>query len=160
MFGALVHFDQTRTSFELAGVALERQHPLSNEERFRSICEYANGLRQRVLGQLSYASQLEGQIRAAMPHTLTMIEAAAALGTSERSLRRRLAREGLSYRELVDNVQRARALELLLTGHKSIKEIATAVGFANSSGFVRAYRRWTGRSPGSQRSASAQRERR
>jgi AraC-like DNA-binding protein len=160
MFGSLVRFDQPRFSFELSSAALDRRHALSNEERFRAIRDYAAALRQQVLGQLSYAEQLEGHIRTSMPRILTMAEAAAAMDTSERSLRRWLAQEGLSYTELVDNVQRTRARELLRIGNKSIKEVAVAVGFAHSSGFVRAYRRWTGESPGSQRAPASQRGRR
>jgi AraC-like DNA-binding protein len=80
-------------------------------------------------------------------HRTTMEGAASQLGMSARTLRRRLQLEGTSYPVLVQRVQREVAEALLLDPTRSVKEIASALGFANSSGFHRAVQRWTGRSP-------------
>lgn len=160
LFGARVHFAQPQTSIEFTSDVLERAHPLANEARFQRIGEHAAELRQRVLAEMSVAEQLKGQVRAALPRVLTMTEAAANLGVSERSLRRRLAEEALRFGELVDNVQRERARELLQMGDRTIKEIAAALGFSRTSGFIRAYRRWTGNAPGADRSPRLARARR
>lgn len=72
------------------------------------------------------------------------------LGMSERSLSRRLANEGTSYRVARDEVRCERAIERLHRGD-SIAEIAFDQGFADVPAFHRAFRRWTGRSPGSYR---------
>jgi AraC-like DNA-binding protein len=70
----------------------------------------------------------------------------AQLGISARTLRRRLADEDTSLRELVDQLRRERADELLAAG-SSVKEIAFTLGFSEPSAFSRAYKRWTGRPP-------------
>jgi len=67
-------------------------------------------------------------------------------GMSERTLRRRLSDAGTSYRELLDDVRRERAL-LLLDAEQSISLIAQHLGFSDATAFARAFRRWTGHPP-------------
>ncbi|QXH54040.1 AraC family transcriptional regulator [Pseudomonas fakonensis] len=70
---------------------------------------------------------------------------------SASSLRRRLEREGRSYQQIKDEVRRAMAFELLREGRLSIAEIAGRTGFQEPSAFHRAFKKWTGQSPGSYR---------
>jgi AraC-like DNA-binding protein len=71
------------------------------------------------------------------------------LGISARTLRRHLEHEGSSLRVVVDDVRRERADALLAAG-TPVKEIAFSLGFSEPSAFSRAYKRWTGKSPGGQ----------
>ena len=77
------------------------------------------------------------------------------LGKTQRTLRRLLAEEGISYRLIVDDVRRRRADELLSDHTASIAEVAFALGFSENSAFTRAYKRWTGETPMERRRASA-----
>jgi AraC-like DNA-binding protein len=77
------------------------------------------------------------------------------LGKTERTLRRSLAEEGISYRLIVDDVRRRRADELLSDQAVSIAEVAFALGFSENSPFTRAYKRWTGTTPMERRRADA-----
>ncbi|WP_232676617.1 AraC family transcriptional regulator [Nocardioides sp. R-C-SC26] len=72
---------------------------------------------------------------------------AAESGWSERTLRRRLAEAGTSYRELLDEVRSSLAEEFLAIGALTVGDIAVRLGYAESASFIHAYRRWTGRSP-------------
>ena len=72
---------------------------------------------------------------------------ARALGMSRRSLQRRLADEGSSYKELLADTRKELALAYLRDGHTSITEVTFLLGFADTSSFSRAFRRWTGESP-------------
>jgi AraC-like DNA-binding protein len=82
------------------------------------------------------------------------IEAAArALGTSRRTLQRQLAREGTSYREVVDTLRDELARAWLTSG-LSPGEVAFLLGFSEVSAFHRAFCRWTGSPPGAWRSGS------
>ena len=75
---------------------------------------------------------------------------ARALGTSERTARRRLAAEGTTFDALVSRVQQEQATELL-AGDTPLRDIAFALGFSDATAFSRAYRRWTGRAPSAAR---------
>lgn len=78
---------------------------------------------------------------------LTEAEAAAALHLSTRTLRRRLAAEGHSFRSLLDEVRSALACELLSGTDLPTAAIADRLGYSESASFTRAFRRWTGMSP-------------
>jgi AraC-like DNA-binding protein len=75
-------------------------------------------------------------------------EVAAQLHVSTRTLKRRLAELGTSYSSLLDEERRARASALLRTTALTTEEIAERVGYSDVANFSRAFRRWTGRSPG------------
>ena len=76
---------------------------------------------------------------------------AALLALSPRTLHRQLAEEGASLQQLKDEVRRERASELLLRTDRPTKQIAAEVGFRNEKSFIRAFRAWTGRTPGEYR---------
>jgi AraC-like DNA-binding protein len=77
------------------------------------------------------------------------------LAMSERSLRRELQREGTTFRDLLDDVRRARAEALIRSGQVAITDIAFLLGFSETSAFSRAFRRWHGCSPRSFRHREA-----
>lgn len=73
---------------------------------------------------------------------------AALLNTSVRTLHRQLKEEGATLQALKDAVRRERAIQLLLRTRRPIKQVAEAAGFRNEKSFIRAFRAWTGQSPG------------
>jgi AraC-like DNA-binding protein len=73
---------------------------------------------------------------------------AAALNMSARSLHRQLQEEGASLQQLKDEVRFETAKDLLLRTSKPVKQVAEASGFRNEKSFIRAFRQWTGTSPG------------
>ena len=108
-------------------------------------------LLQRESEQLDRMSALghsvEHAVRRSLPRIAALAEVAMALNLSERTLRRQLADAGLSYRTLVDDSRKSRALDLMAGGHRSIAQVAEAAGFAHARGFARAFLRWTGQTP-------------
>lgn len=74
-------------------------------------------------------------------------EVARTLRIAERTLRRRLNESGTSYRELLDDVRRERALVLAQQPRLSISQVAHQLGFSGPTSFGRAFRRWTGMMP-------------
>jgi AraC-like DNA-binding protein len=90
------------------------------------------------------------------PHHTDMDEAARAIGLSVRSLRRRLNAEGNSYHEVANEALKLVAKHLLLSKQHTIQETAFEMGFADARSFHRAFRRWTGTTPGAYRRAQRQ----
>ncbi|WP_271409998.1 AraC family transcriptional regulator [Pseudomonas sp. Q1-7] len=76
---------------------------------------------------------------------------ASSLGMSERTLQRRLADEGSSYQQLLNDTRRHLAERHLQEGRLPIADIAVLLGYSEPSVFFRAFRQWTGLTPGEYR---------
>ena len=70
------------------------------------------------------------------------------LGITPATLRRRLRSEGQSFASIKDEMRGALAQSLLHENALSVAEIASELGFTEPSAFHRAFRKWTGTSPG------------
>lgn len=77
----------------------------------------------------------------------TLTAAAHHLHMSERTLKRHLRAEGVSFRQLLEHTRKTRAQRLLNQGGLSISEIADKLGFSDASTFSQAFKRWTGEAP-------------
>ncbi|AJR06372.1 AraC family transcriptional regulator [Photobacterium gaetbulicola] len=77
----------------------------------------------------------------------TIDDVARQLSFSVRTLNRRLADEGTTYRSVLEKYKLERSLQLLSQSDCSITEIAYQLGFSDISTFSRAFKRWTGYSP-------------
>jgi AraC-like DNA-binding protein len=78
---------------------------------------------------------------------------AAALGTSVRTLQRRLAEQGRSVERLVESSRLTTARRLLDGTDAKVVDIAFDLGYSDHAHFTRAFRRWTGLSPAAYRRA-------
>lgn len=77
-----------------------------------------------------------------------------------RTLNRRLKAEGTTFRELLDEVRFEAACQLLDTASIPITQIAASLGYAETSAFSRAFRRWSGATPVERRRRSQEEPRR
>ncbi|MCF0060181.1 AraC family transcriptional regulator [Dyadobacter chenwenxiniae] len=80
---------------------------------------------------------------------VSLEEIAANFNVSPRSLQRKLKDENVTYQEVADEVRKALALNYLSSGKYLIKEISYMLGYNELSAFSRAFKRWTGTTPGS-----------
>jgi AraC-like DNA-binding protein len=78
---------------------------------------------------------------------MTLAAAAKSLGISCRSLQRKLAARGLTYREIHRAMRCEAALAMLSRRESTASQVADSLGFSELSSFSRAFKRWTGRSP-------------
>lgn len=83
----------------------------------------------------------------------TFEEISATTGSSGPTLRRRLARQGTSYRQIRESCRRQVALDLLSRTIMSIEAVAVRLDYCDSDAFRQAFRDWTGMSPTSYRRA-------
>lgn len=82
-------------------------------------------------------------------------EVASEIAMSARNLQRALKGEGTSFQDLLDRVRRDLALQQLARQRSSAAEVAFLLGFSDASAFTRAFRRWTGSTPGAWRARAA-----
>lgn len=73
------------------------------------------------------------------------------LHTSPQTLRRRLKQENTSFQEIKDLLRRDMAMYYLRREEWAINDVATKVGFTEPSTFHRAFKKWTGVTPGAYR---------
>ncbi len=83
--------------------------------------------------------------------TVTLEQIASQLHMTSRTLRRKLNAEGSQFQNLKDSVRRERAIYLLSQPEITIKEAAHRVGYTETASFIRAFKQWTGESPGQYR---------
>jgi AraC-like DNA-binding protein len=69
------------------------------------------------------------------------------LRMSPRTLRRRFQAGGSSYYTFLDETRRELALRELEQTDVEVEAVATRCGFASARSFIRAFRRWTGKTP-------------
>ncbi|MAW53320.1 MAG: AraC family transcriptional regulator [Geminicoccus sp.] len=78
---------------------------------------------------------------------LDITRVARRLNLSERTLRRRLVAESVSFSSIVDEIKDLLAREYLAKTELKIAEIADLIGYAEPSSFRRAFVRWNGMTP-------------
>lgn len=83
--------------------------------------------------------------------TPTQADIANTLGMSLRNLQRKLSEQGTSFKDILEQTRKTLALEYIDQPHLTLGEIGYLVGFASSANFNRAFKRWTGISPGEYR---------
>jgi AraC-like DNA-binding protein len=104
------------------------------------------------------ATDFQGSLRQALkpwlPGGLPGQEIAAELlWTTPRTLRRRLAEEGTSWRTVVNDLKFARAVTRLQEGRSSVGEIAEELGYSDTAHFTRFFRHRAGTPPSAYREA-------
>jgi AraC-like DNA-binding protein len=135
--------DQPRPDVNRLAVALLGEH-LHSFAQARGNDDVADRVRREIA--LSVARR----------RTLPELDAiAAALGLSERALRRRLAAAGTSFRALADGVLEPLAKRFLRDSALTVAGVAERLGYSEPANFVRAFRRWTGTTPQAFRKSSA-----
>ena len=72
----------------------------------------------------------------------------ARIGVEQRTLQRRLAQEGQSFSALQSDIRREWAEQLLTGSSLTLLEIGQQLGFSSGQHFNRAFKSWTGTSPG------------
>jgi AraC-like DNA-binding protein len=72
---------------------------------------------------------------------------AASVNMSASTLQVKLARAGQSFQQMLDETRHELALGYIEQSRLLITEIAFMLGFSDLSNFIRAFKRWTGKSP-------------
>lgn len=140
---------ETRLVFpaELLALPLPGTDPI-NHHRMVALCE-----KLPVDVEPMLARQVIAFIESEQNFDLPTRAVARALGYSERSFRRELAKTGTSYRKLAEQVRENRAREMLANTGRPINAIAHDLGYEAASNFARSFKRWTGATPKAFRAA-------
>jgi AraC-like DNA-binding protein len=107
-----------------------------------------------VADEVSFVARARGAIRQlVLGGDASVRNVARSLNTSGRTLQRRLQQDGTSLQQLISAVRCELAMEMLRNPGQSSNEISDQLGFSAPSAFHRAFKRWTGMTPGQYRRA-------
>ncbi len=156
MFQCELHFEQPRNALVIGSEWMQFKFPGYNAVSARQAMDLCRRqLADFGTAQGELAQTVERYLRQHLHENPPLASVAYAMHLSERTLRRRLAADGISFSMLHDRIRTARALELLRQQGLTISQVGTQVGFADAREFRRAFKRWTGRTPSESRDQMA-----
>jgi AraC-like DNA-binding protein len=125
--------------------------PLVQNER--SLKEFLRTAPESILVKYKNGSSLTARVRRRLrqylPGEVPDVDGLAGeLNLTPATMRRRLHEEGESYQSIKDQLRRDLAISYLSHSSRSVMDIALELGFSERSAFHRAFRKWTGASPG------------
>jgi len=145
-FRSPVFFNSTECEVTFSNHCLKKKPPTADrllfqhlEKEAKFLHDLQHGELMDVLPSVLRRCLLEGKFSAGA--------VADALGFHERTLHRRLKASNTSFRHELDSVRRMVSEQLLAHTEIPVGDIATTLGYADASGFIRAFERWSGISP-------------
>ena len=152
MFSDNLRFDRPRTRMIFSADCLDLPIKRSTEELKRFLAHAPANILVKYRDPDSLATRIKHDLRQMPPDTWPETDGlAASLCISASTLRRRLAEEGQTYQGLKDSVRKELAIVWLAEPQISFAEIAERLGFADTSSFYKAFRKWVGSNPGQYR---------
>ena len=149
MYCADLRFERPNTAIAFEAGYLD----LPVQQNERSIKEFLRTAPESILLKYKNGSSLSARVRRRLrqfePGEVPDFEdLAGELNLAPATMRRRLHEEGTSYQSIKDQLRRDLAIGYLSHTDRSVMEIALELGFSERSAFHRAFRKWTGASPG------------
>jgi AraC-like DNA-binding protein len=143
-FGVPLKFNMSQFGLLLAGATIDT--PLTGfDPELRRRVEIEIAARGAAL---PWAARVRRAVRPQlMRDDPSLAGCASALAIHPRTLRRKLAAEGLTFEQVRDQVRFVMATELLELTDMTAGEISAAMSFATHAAFVRAFTRWSGMTP-------------
>ena len=137
--------------------ATDAGHPFLTENA--AMWDFFEAGLSKKLSDLDTEASMKERVRSALSEMLpagqSLIEEAAnRLAMSKRSLQRRLSEESSSYQEVLNATRQELAHYYLSRYSASLVEIAYLLGFQDGNSFIRAFRGWTGQTPGEYRTSN------
>ncbi|NIF27189.1 AraC family transcriptional regulator [Pantoea sp. Tr-811] len=149
MFSENLQFQRPRSRMIIAADCLDVPLRRTEEELQRFLAEAPGNILVKYRDPASLGRRIRHDLSQQPPSLWPDAELLAQrLCLSASTLRRRLAEEGQTYQGLKDSVRRELAIAWLATPELAMGEVAERLGFADSSSFYKAFRKWFGCNPG------------
>lgn len=145
-FGCRFHSTTTSNAIAFPKELLERSVVSTNRLVFTLLSGYLGRL--KGSSEISMVEKVENYIRGALPTGCCSIEhCAQCLGIAVRTLQTKLGESGYVFSTILEQQRLDMAKTYLQQKRLSLDEVAFNLGYAEQSGFSRAFKRWTGTTP-------------
>jgi len=146
-FGAPLRFNADQYALEFPASWLNRRLPGDDAELRRLLQKQISRLETMHRGD--FPEQVRSVLRTSLLTGQVKADQIAALfSMHSRTLNRRLDAFGTSFQQLVDESRFEIARQMLEDTSVDVMEVAASLGYARASAFTRAFRRWSGTTPG------------
>lgn len=154
-FRCPVRFDAGMNRMTMESHWLGARLPGYDRITCRLVREQLNTLLQKPIGRNDLVESVANRLRVGVDERTQQRELAQMVNISERTLRRRLEAQSVSFQALRDETRFERARDLLARTSMTMAQVADAVGYSDARSFRRAFKRWSGTLPADFRAASA-----
>lgn len=146
-YGAPMHFEQqkTRIGFTLSVLSAPVNQSVANIGKFLDNPHFEIMVLDFKHDNL--AARVAAEIRQSLHLNTALPEIAETMGMKPYTLQRRLAKEGITFLELKNQVKRDTAIDMLVNSDMTIEDISERLGFSETSPFTRTFKEWTGIAP-------------
>lgn len=147
-FGCPIRFCAPRDMLILNSADLDRPFPGHNLE----LLEILTPALTQILSDFDPQNTFAEQVKVVLKRSLAsgrpdVARVASNLGTSERTMQRRITQEGSTFRTLVMETRQDFGRQLLSDPSIEIGEVACLLGYQDTASFYRAFREWEGVTP-------------
>lgn len=140
VFGITPSFDQDSMAVVLRRSELDHEFPAADPAMARQLARYLERLTAERSVELR--DQVGELVVALLPDGLCSVERVAQhLGMDRRTLHRRLAAEGTTFSDILDDTRRDMVTSLLTTSDRPLQNVADLLGFSSLSAFAHWFRR-------------------
>lgn len=146
-----VGFDAATTSIHFAYDDCAQQFKREKHELWAFLKRAPEDWTFSAMHRASIAVRTRAYLERHLAQAATIQHLAQALHTTVRTLNRRFADEGTHFQAVKDALRRDIAVHRLANSNTSVAALAFDLGYADATGFCRAFRQWTGSSPASYR---------
>jgi AraC-like DNA-binding protein len=145
--GCRLSFASETNQIIFRSVWLDQPASLGNKTTYPAVVALCDELLNDLKSRIGIAGEIRALLLRDITNPPTLAAIAKLLEVSDRSLRRQLWEQGISFRGLLDELRMQIALKYLRTTRLANEDIALALGFSDAANFRRAFRRWTNKSP-------------
>ena len=148
-FGCPAKLAARQNTIVFAKADLDRPFLTHNADLFATVAPQLEAELKAALASRAVGEQVKGILKPLLAGRRPgIVDVARELGTSPRTLQRRLAEDGATFQQLLQEARRELARHYLLHSSLELNETAYLLGYEDAHSFFRAFHDWEGSPPG------------
>jgi AraC-like DNA-binding protein len=148
-FGCPARLDARENTIVFSKADVDRPFLTHNPDLFATVAPQLEAELKQALASKVIGEQVKGVLKPLLAGRRPGLkDVARELGTSSRTLQRRLAEDGATFQQLLQEARRELARHYLLHSALELNETAYLLGYEDAHSFFRAFHEWEGSPPG------------